>query len=228
MEFKYITEKFEDLKEHGKPVFFKIDYAMPTTMDVIDFNVRLEYINIEGSNEILGKISRVSEDVLLKYFNKEKAIYTIGNQLTTAEEISHRITRNLNRYMDHKEVNNIRIAIREMIINAIEHGNFEISFEEKTEALDNDNYFKTLAMRQKDNNYNKRTVEIEYRITPDIAEFSITDQGKGFDHRKILNRVNEANEEMLSHGRGILMASNVFDEIKFNKKGNQVVLIKNY
>jgi anti-sigma regulatory factor (Ser/Thr protein kinase)/PAS domain-containing protein len=228
MEFKYIAEKFEELKEHGKPVFFKIDYAMPSTMDVIDFNIRLEYINIEGSNEILGKISRVSEDSLLKFFKKEKSIFNIGNQLTTAEEISHRITRNLNRYLDHKEVNNLRIAIREMIINAIEHGNFEISFEEKTEALDNDNYFKTLAMKQKDINFNKRTVEIEYRITPTVAEFSITDQGKGFDHQKVLKRVNEANEEMLSHGRGIIMASNVFDEIKFNNKGNQVVLVKRY
>ena len=228
MEFKYINEKFEELKEHGKPVFFKIDYAMPSTMDIIDFNVRLEYINIEGSNEILGKISRVTEDALLKFFKKEKSIFNIGNQLTTAEEISHRITRNLNRYIDHKEVNNIRIALREMIINAIEHGNFEISFDEKTEALDNDSYFKILALRQKDINFNKRTVEIEYRITPTIAEFSITDQGKGFDHKKILNRADEANEEMLSHGRGIIMASNVFDEIKFNKKGNQVVLVKNY
>jgi anti-sigma regulatory factor (Ser/Thr protein kinase) len=197
-------------------------------MDVIDFNVKLEYINIEGSNEILGNISRVSEDSLLKFFIKEKASFNIGNQLTTAEEVSHRITRNLTRYMDHKDVNMVRIAVREMIINAIEHGNFEISFEDKTEALDNDNYFKTLAMRQKDARYNKRTVEIEYRITSNRAEFSIMDQGDGFDHSTVIEKLNEANDEMLDHGRGIIMATNVFDEIKFNKKGNQVVLIKNY
>ncbi len=228
VEYKYITEKFEELKEHGKPVFFKIDYMMPATMDVIDFNVKLEYINIEGSNEILGNISRVSEDSLLKFFIKEKASFNIGNQLTTAEEVSHRITRNLTRYMDQKEVNMVRIAVREMIINAIEHGNFEISFEDKTEALYNDDYFKILAMKQKDTNFNKRTVEIEYRITPERAEFSIIDQGKGFDHRKVIKKLNEANDEMLAHGRGIMMATNVFDEIKFNNKGNQVVLIKNY
>ncbi len=228
VEFKYITEKIEELKKYAKPVFFKINYTMPTTMDVVDFNVRLEYINIEGSNEILGKISRISEDALLKFFRKEKAVFSIGNQLTTAEEISHRITRNLNCFMDYKDVNLVRIAIREMIINAIEHGNFEISFDDKTEALTNNSYFKILALKQKDDKFNKRTVEIEYSITQNMAEFSIMDHGKGFNYRKVLERGNEANEELLSHGRGIMMASNVFDDIRFNKKGNQVVLVKRY
>ncbi len=228
VEYKYIVEKFEELEETGKPVFFKIDYTMPATMEVVEFNVRLEYINIEGSNEILGKISRISEDALLKFFRKEKASFSIGNQLTTAEEISHRITRNLGCFMEYKDVNLVRIAIREIILNAIEHGNFEISFEDKTEALMNDNYFQILALKQKDEKYNQRRIEVEYRITPTMAEYSITDQGKGFDHRKVIQKGNRANDEMLSHGRGILMASNVFDDIKFNNKGNQVVLVKNY
>jgi len=228
VEFQYINEKLAELKEKGEPVFFKIDYTMPSTLDVIDLKVRLEYINIEGSNEILGKISRVAEDSLLKFFKKEKVSFSIGNQLTTAEEVTHRITRNLQKYMDQKDVNLLRIAIREMVINAIEHGNFEISFEDKTEALIHDNYFKIIAMKQKDENYKNKTVDIEYRITPTKAEFSIIDQGNGFDYEKVLSRIDDTNTEMLSHGRGIIMAVNVFDEVKFNKKGNQVLLVKNF
>lgn len=228
VEYKYISEKFKELEEHRKPVSFKINYTMPATMDVVDFNVRLEYINIEGSNEIIGKISRMTEDALLKFFRKEKSLFSIGNQLTTVEEISHRITRNLICFMEYKDVNLVRIALREIIINAIEHGNFEISFEDKSEALLNDNYFKILSMKQKDEKFNQRRVEIEYSITQNMAEFSITDQGKGFNHHEVLKRGDEANEEMLSHGRGILMASGVFDDVKFNETGNQVVLVKHY
>jgi anti-sigma regulatory factor (Ser/Thr protein kinase) len=33
---------------------------------------------------------------------------------------------------------------------------------------------------------------------------------------------------MRSHGRGILMAKNVFDSIEYDKKGTRVLLIKNF
>lgn len=228
VEFHYINEKFDELEKQRKPVFFKIDYTMPATREVIDLNVRLEHINIEGSDEILGKISRVSEDALLKTFVKENASYNISSQLTTAEEISHRMTRNLVRYMEAKDVNMTRIAIREIIINAIEHGNFELSFEEKSEALNNESYFETIAMRQRDPRYSGRTVEIDYAISPDRAEFTIKDHGRGFDHTKIFQRAQQSNDEMLGHGRGIMMALNLFDEIKYNDIGNQVLLVKNF
>jgi anti-sigma regulatory factor (Ser/Thr protein kinase) len=36
------------------------------------------------------------------------------------------------------------------------------------------------------------------------------------------------NDSMLSHGRGIAMARSVFDEIRYNTTGNQVLLIKRF
>lgn len=41
---------------------------------------------------------------------------------------------NLPKYLDKKTTNTIKLGLREIIINAIEHGNLNIGFEEKTQA----------------------------------------------------------------------------------------------
>jgi len=71
-------------------------------------------------------------------------------------------------------------------------------------------------------------VHIEYAIDPEKIAYKITDEGPGFDYHAVLNTDPDAvNENMLSHGRGITMAREVFDSIEYNKKGNQVLLVKN-
>ena len=40
------------------------------------------------------------------------------------------------------------------------------------------------------------------------------------------NNSRDANRHMLAHGRGISMAKNIFDSVRYNRKGNQVRLIK--
>ena len=53
--------------------------------------------------------------------------------------------------------------------------------------------------------------------------------GPGFDYKRIMDRVrNEVNQHELSHGRGIIMTQAVFDKVEYNKKGNQVLLIKEF
>ncbi len=70
---------------------------------------------------------------------------------------------------------------------------------------------------------------IDYSMDAQKVSYMIADAGDGFDHKKILheNPVN-VNEEMLAHGRGILMAKNCFDEINYNDKANQVTLVKHF
>jgi anti-sigma regulatory factor (Ser/Thr protein kinase) len=130
--------------------------------------------------------------------------------------------------MNTKEVSLVRIALREMIINAIEHGNLEITFEQKSQALETDSYFLLVADRQKSAEYSIRRVSLDYRITNEKAEYRITDNGNGFNYNAIDERFEESHENMLSHGRGIIMARSVFDSITWNNTGNQVLLIKNF
>ncbi|MCP4136144.1 MAG: histidine kinase [bacterium] len=224
-----VQKKLETFSENREPIGFKMEFRPVYSKEPKEMQVSMEYINIEGNDEILGKASRVLEDSLLKYFLYEKQKFAIGNFLITAEEISFRLTRNLQKYVLQKEINSIRIALREIIINAIEHGNLNISYREKTEALMDNNYFSFVSTRQHDPELSRREVYIEYSISPEKVVYKITDEGTGFDHQKMLNEDSEeANEEMLSHGRGLSMAKTVFDVVTFNKKGNKVLLVKNF
>ncbi len=228
VELQYVHEKIQELKNKGKPVLFKALYKSPLTLESHEIQVRLEKLAIPGSEEILGKITRIAESSLQPFFTSEKVSYEIGNQLYTAEEASHRLTSNLNRYINQKQTSLIRIALREMIINAIEHGNLEITFEEKSQALESDSYFSLIAQRQNDPDFSSRRVSLDYSITSEKAVYRITDNGKGFDHKSIEERFTQSHEDMLAHGRGIVMAKNIFDSITWNSVGNQVLLIKNF
>lgn len=222
-----VRKNLEKFSVSREALNFKTQFVISFSHEPRDMQVSMEYISIGGKDEILGKASSIPEDSLIKYFECEKQRFSIGNYLTTAEEISYRITRNLVKFMDGRGINLLRIALREIIINAIEHGNLNISYEEKTEALMDDSYFDFILQRQNNPTYGRRRVEIFYSIDNEKVVFRVTDEGDGFDHEKILSENSaEANEAMLAHGRGISMSKNVFDEIKYNKKGNQVLLVK--
>ena len=170
-----VQEILRQFSEGRKTVQFKAEFKCLYRSEPIELQVKLEYLNSEDRNEVLGKASRMTEDALLNHFVGEKQQYEIGNYLITAEEVSFRITRNLVRYMDAREVNNLRIALREIIINSIEHGNLNISFEEKSDALVSDRYFSFLSQRQKDEKYASRKVFIEYEADSSGVRYFIRD-----------------------------------------------------
>ena len=226
---KLAREKLAIFSSGRAPVSFKTQFATFNNLEPKDIHVRLEFVSIGGKDEILGKAASVQEDVLMRYFECERQRFRIGNYFSTAEDVSYRVTRNLTKFMEQREINVLRIALREMIINAIEHGNLCITFDEKTRALSEDSYFDMLARRQKDPVYGSRTVEIFYSIDAEKVVFRITDEGSGFNFSTLLEGESDsANEMMMSHGRGISMSRGYFDEIQYNRQGNQVLLVKRF
>ena len=62
---------------------------------------------------------------------------------------------------------------------------------------------------------------IEFTVGPELISFRITDEGNGFDHKKMLLRKSDDKEiQALAHGRGIIMARDFFDKVEYNEKGN--------
>ncbi len=226
---RLMLQKLVELSTERKPVNMKIKFMSPAASEPRDMRLRLEYIDIEGKNEIIGKATHMLEDSLLEYVQLEQQKYVIGNFFITAEEVSHRLVRNLVKFIDQKLVDLLRIGLREIIINAIEHGNLNITFDEKSEVTMSDHYMDFIMNRRLEPTYRDRKVTIEYSLTPKRVAYKIADDGSGFDHARILSKTaSSVNDEMLAHGRGITMALNIFDEIKFNKRGNQVLLVKHF
>lgn len=222
-----IRETFNELMKTKRSVEFKAIFENRQTGEPKELNVILQFIQHDDRIEILGRASEKIEDGLVDAFIAEKSSYKINNYLTQGDNISQRITQNLSRYVDLSVVQEMRISVREMIINAIEHGNLGISFEEKTNAMLEEKLFDLIRNRQDDPKYGNRKVKVVSILTSKKFGVYIEDEGEGFDHKKFLGKKPGSDAE-LAHGRGILMARSVFDIIKYNEKGNGVTLLKRF
>ncbi|MDA3808842.1 MAG: cyclic nucleotide-binding domain-containing protein [Spirochaetaceae bacterium] len=114
------------------------------------------------------------------------------------------------------------IAIMELFMNAIEHGNCSISFDEKSRYLNKDgNIFDLINKKNQDPLIKNRTVDLHYRITPDQSTFTIKDEGQGFDWKSYKSMTGQKGLEE-QHGRGIIMAEHYLSDLTYNEKGNEV------
>jgi DNA-binding response OmpR family regulator/anti-sigma regulatory factor (Ser/Thr protein kinase) len=221
------AERLSHFSSVRKPVSFRAPFISHLNNESIEMNVNLEYISTADTVCILGRIYRISEDELLNYFVSESQRLVIGNYLIPLDEVAQRLTRNLRKYADFTTVDCIRIGLFEMLVNSIEHGNLEVSYSDKTRELSNGNYLRYISTKQSDPKYRSRSVTIDYIIDEKHVEFRICDQGEGFDYKKYLFTKQNSDANSM-HGRGIQLAKNIFDEIRYNEKGNEVILIKKF
>ena len=123
------------------------------------------------------------------------------------------------------ELEKMRVGISEMLTNSIEHGNLEITADEKFKATEEGTYYDLLNERLSDKRLAERTTHINIDLRDNTLTVTITDQGKGFDTTKLPDPTDT--EHLLKlHGRGIFITRMYFSEIKYNQKGNEVTLIK--
>jgi len=112
--------------------------------------------------------------------------------------------------------------VLELFLNGIEHGNLQISYEEKSRLLEEGRFDQEVARRlAADENREKRVV-VELKQLGDRLELLIEDCGSGFDYGNYLDR--DPARILDRHGRGILMASALLD-LDFVHPGNQVRVI---
>ena len=94
----------------------------------------------------------------------------------------------------------IKVILNELLQNAIRHGNKEDSSKE---------------------------VKIRAGIDNSFVYFIIEDEGKGFD----INCNGQSESfmdicDLKENGRGILIVKNLCDRVKYNSKGNKIVVLK--
>ena len=119
----------------------------------------------------------------------------------------------------------LQLALMELIVNAIEHGNCGIGYEEKTKALESGiSPVDLIAEKCKDPVIQAKRILFHWEIKPEKTTFVIQDEGKGFDVKAHIEKVSKQDDYSL-HGRGIKMAASLSHKLQYNAKGNQVALI---
>ncbi len=185
-----------------------ISLQLPRVIEIIQSNRRILFQREIGA-DIVGNIS---------------GSFRLENDFTVASCYVNLVCNflyNANRLNAEKRVH-LNLALNELLINAIEHGNCGITYAEKTAWLEQEKPISGLiAQKCSDPKVGARKVTFEYRLGPTSSHFTIADEGDGFDWRNIKDASESENLYKL-HGRGILVSRQVTDNLTFNEKGNEV------
>ena len=115
-------------------------------------------------------------------------------------------------------------GVSELLINAVEHGNLGINYDDKTELMDRNDWRQEVERRLEAPEYRDRQVTVIFERKNDTYYLQITDQGEGFNWKGYMKF--DPSRATHNHGRGIAMANMIaFDRLLYNEQGNQVTAI---
>jgi CheY-like chemotaxis protein len=126
-------------------------------------------------------------------------------------------------FCDLTERMRVRVALQEALLNAMYHGNMEVSSDLRQQ---NESAFHNLfKQRRTQPPYRGRSVYFTSKIKPNEAVYVIRDQGPGFNPSAVPNPTDPAQLERVG-GRGLLLIRTFMDQVSYNDKGNEITLLK--
>lgn len=113
-------------------------------------------------------------------------------------------------------------GLNELMINAVEHGNLEITYQEKLDLVLNGGWRAEIERRLTLPEYKNKYAILEYNANENEFTVSIRDQGKGFEWKNYIelspSRATDPN------GRGIAIAKmKSFPSLEYKGNGSEVV-----
>jgi CheY-like chemotaxis protein len=162
---------------------------------------------------------------LLECLTQTESHFLLDNDPTLIPPLIGHLQENLARMKLCDEIGRIRVsvALQEALVNAIQHGNLEISSQlrEDDEPL----YYRLIEQRRAQKPYRTRRVQVIAKESPAEAAYVVRDEGPGFDPQTLPDPTDPCNLERC-YGRGLLLIRTFMDEVYHNETGNQITLIK--
>jgi DNA-binding response OmpR family regulator len=113
------------------------------------------------------------------------------------------------------------MGLTELMLNAVEHGNLNISYTEKTQLIARNALRAEVERRLQMPEYACRRARLKIDRDDAAVHFTIHDEGHGFDWRPYLDM--SPARAFDTHGRGIAMSKLLsFDRLEFLDPGNEV------
>ena len=115
----------------------------------------------------------------------------------------------------------VAMGLSELMVNAIEHGNLKINYEEKSTLREKDLWEVELEDRLALPENKDLYATIDVLNEADSVTYTIKDQGEGFCWQEFMEF--DASRVMDNHGRGIAMANQLyFSKLNYSGNGNTV------
>lgn len=161
---------------------------------------------------------------LMHHLSENQCEFSFHNDLTLIQALVVHLQELLRCLPLGNETERLRvgIALEEALSNAYYHGNLEVG--SAIEKVDQQAYAELAEKRRYESPYCERKITLRARITREQAEFTIADEGPGFDTSHLPDAADDDAYESL--GKGIILMRTIMDEVRFNDQGNQVTMIK--
>ena len=115
------------------------------------------------------------------------------------------------------------VGLFELMLNALEHGNLGITYQEKTDLVEARRWTEEVERREALPANQRKRVTITLARTRNKVRFTIQDQGQGFNWQDYQAMAVERVFD--NHGRGILLARwEAFDRVEYQGNGNRVLM----
>jgi len=119
------------------------------------------------------------------------------------------------------EPQTVVMGLTELMVNAVEHGNLGVTYDEKSVLNSAGKWEEEIERRLTLDKYSERRASVEFQLKNDEIEITVKDQGAGFDWKEYMNF--EARRVMDNHGRGIAIANKLsFSSVEYRGNGNEV------
>ncbi|HEY1377340.1 MAG TPA: response regulator, partial [Gemmataceae bacterium] len=145
-----------------------------------------------GHRRLMGYLTRAESEFVLE---NDPALIPplVGHLKETRAEMGE---------LDETTLLRASVALREAVLNAMEHGNLEL--DSAMRETDCAAYHRLAEDRRTRSPYRDRRVTVRVRETPKEAQYVIRDEGPGFDPANLPDPLDPANMEKAS-GRGLLL-----------------------
>ena len=129
--------------------------------------------------------------------------------------------------LSHTDALKIRLAVQEAVLNGLEHGNLELDsqWKEEIEPDGSDRFSSIRRQRLADPRYADRFVYVALEFGDGRLEIAVRDEGKGFLNAHVV-QANGGVDSLACSGRGLALMSSAVDEVRFDKNGSVVTMIK--
>lgn len=169
----------------------------------------------------LHQTKRISQECTLE----QRVEYVLPNERNyipaMIDELQSRMLQT--KWCDRAIARRVNVAIEEALLNAMIHGNLEVSSDLRQE--DERVYDRLIQQRKDDPAYRDRRVKFTATFSDQAVRFRIEDDGPGFDVASLPDPVDPANLFRIG-GRGILLMRSFMTTVEYAGRGNIVTLIK--
>ena len=182
--------------------------------------------------EVRGVLERIraahaeESEVLpcVRSLGANRTVLEIGNDIALLSRVVAFLGHELRIHYPRRELPHVetKLAIYEALANAIEHGNLEIGYDAKTEAMKSDGGITgAIERRRLEAPWKNRHVHVAVEYEPARVTYRVRDEGPGFGHADPAAQAKLGDAQSL-HGRGLMLIRHYMSRVSWNETGNEI------